>query len=215
MTIRLHSYWRSSAAYRVRIALGLKGLAYETVPVHLVRDGGEQHTDAYRAINPQALVPSLEHDGHALTQSLAIIEYLDEVFPEPALLPRDPLERARDRSLAHMVAMDIHPLDNLRVLKYLSAELGVGDDAKMRWYRHWIDRGFEAIEARLAGTAGDFASGAEPGLADICLVPQVYNARRFDVDLGPYPSIATVDAACLELDAFRDAAPEAQPDAVS
>jgi maleylacetoacetate isomerase len=213
--LQLYSYWRSSAAYRVRIALALKGLDWTTAAVHLVRDGGEQHGPSYRRINPQALVPSLVAGDHVLTQSLAIIEYLDETCPEPPLLPADPLGRARVRSLAQVVACDIHPLNNLRVLQWLKGHLGADDGQRDQWYRHWIAEGFAAIEAALCASpdTGRFCHGDRPTVADLCLVPQVYNAVRYECDLEPYPEIRRVNAACLELEAFRGAAPEAQPDA--
>ncbi len=213
--LRLYSYWRSSAAYRVRIALGLKGLAYELRPVHLVRDGGEQRRPDYLALNPQGLVPVLDHDGVVLSQSLAIIEYLEEVFPDLPLLPADTAERARVRSLAQIVACEIHPLNNLRVMNYLKGPLGMSAEAASDWYRHWLSEGFEAFERRLEAEpeTGRYCHGDQPGLADACLVPQVYNARRFDIALSPYPRIEAIDAACLALPAFRDATPEQQPDA--
>lgn len=213
--MKLYTYYRSSAAYRVRIALNLKGLAYEAVPVHLLRDGGEHLQSAYRAINPGALIPSLQDQGATLTQSLAILEYLDEAHPFMPLLPAGALERARVRALAQMVACDIHPLTNLRVLKYLSGTLGVSEEAKMRWYRHWVDQGLATIEAHLAvapGT-GRFCHGDTPGMADCCLVPQVYNAQRFHVDLTPYPTIGRIHLACSEIEAFAAAHPSRQPDA--
>ncbi|MGH8216499.1 MAG: maleylacetoacetate isomerase [Rhodanobacteraceae bacterium] len=215
-TRTLYSYWRSSAAYRVRIALNLKGMDYAIAPVHLVKDGGEQHQDAYRAINPQQLIPTLADGGKVLRESLAIIEYLEEAYPDtPRLLPPDPVSRARVRALAQMVACDIHPIGNLRVLQYLQGEIGINDEQKLAWSRHWIEVGFEAIEAVLAGDghAGKFCEGDAPTIADCCLVPQVYNARRFGVSLGRYPTIVRVDEACVALDAFSSAAPEAQPDA--
>ncbi len=215
-SITLHSYWRSSAAYRVRIGLGLKGLAYETRPVHLVRDGGEQHGDAYRALNPQRLVPLLEHDGQRISQSLAILEYLDEAWPATApLLPPDAAGRARVRSLALLVACDIHPLNNLRVLQYLKREAGMEQPGVDGWMRHWMQAGFEAMEAMLAASpdTGAFCHGDTPTLADCCLVPQLYNARRFEVDLSPYPRIVAIEANCLALPAFDAARPENQPDA--
>lgn len=214
--LTLYSYWRSSAAYRVRIALNLKGLDYAISPVHLVNDGGEQHGDAYRRLNPQQLVPTLLDGERVIRQSLAIIEYLDEAYPDTRpLLPRDLRERARIRGLALAVACDIHPVGNLRVLQYLARELGADDDQKLAWSRHWIEVGFEALEALLDDNpgVGGFCGGDEPTLADCCLVPQVYNARRFGVAMEPYPTITRIDAACGELDAFRRAAPEAQPDA--
>ena len=213
--MKLYTYFRSSAAYRVRIALNLKGLAYEAVPVHLLRGGGEQQQPAYRAVNPAALLPSLEDDsGATLTQSVAIIEYLDETHRAVPLLPSDPLGRARVRALALTVACDIHPLGNLRVLKYLVHELKVTDDAKAAWSRHWIGEGFGALEAMLAGSpdTGRFCHGDTPTLADCCLVPQVFNALRFDVDMTRFPVISRIHAACSELDAFSAAHPSRQPD---
>lgn len=213
--MKLYTYFRSSAAYRVRIALELKGLAYEAVPVHLLKDGGLQRQDAYRAINPSALVPALQDEDRILTQSLAIIEYLDETHPQPALMPADAAGRARVRSLALMVACDIHPLGNLRVLKYLKHDLGVSEDAKMAWLHHWIGEGLQALEAHLARAreTGRFCHGEQPTLADCCLVPQVFNALRFNIDLARYPTIARIDAACRELPAFIAASPSEQPDA--
>jgi len=211
----LHTYWRSSASYRVRIALNLKGIRYESRAVHLVRDGGEQKKPAYLDLNPQGLVPLLVVDGRPINQSLAIIEYLEECWPEPALLPTGPADRARVRSLALMIACDIHPLNNSGVHRYLGSELGVAEPDRQRWYRHWIEAGFRAIETRLARETetGRYCHGDSPGLADVFLVPQVYNARRFDCDLAPFPHIVEIEEACLELDAFRRAEPEAQPDA--
>ncbi|MDH4030632.1 MAG: maleylacetoacetate isomerase [Chromatiales bacterium] len=211
----MYTYWRSSAAYRVRIALNIKGVEYDSRSVHLVRDGGEQHSPAYRQINPQGLVPALVHEDRIYSQSLAIIEYLEERYPEPSLLPRDPGDRARVRGLAQMVACDIHPLNNSRVQKYLVGELGLGDEQKLAWYRHWITLGFGAIEARLDqdGYTGRFCHGDTAGLADLCLVPQVYNAERFGCDVSVFPTITRINAACLELDAFLRATPESQPDA--
>ncbi|MBF8222531.1 maleylacetoacetate isomerase [Halomonas sp. 328] len=210
----LYGYFRSSAAYRVRIALNLKGLAHDQAPVNLVK--GEQRGEEYLARNPQGLVPALvTDDGVRLTQSLAICEYLDERYPDPALLPADAAGRARVRALAQSVACEIHPLNNLRVLKYLTGELGLDEAAKMTWYRHWIAEGFAALEAQLSREAGsgDFCHGDTPGLADLCLVPQVFNAERFECDLAPYPRIRRIVANCRALDAFAQAAPEAQPDA--
>lgn len=210
----LYGYFRSSAAYRVRIALNLKGLAYDQAVVNLVK--GEQRSDDYRARNPQGMVPTLEtDDGVRLTQSLAICEYLEERHPTPPLLPPSPEERARVRALAQLVASEIHPLNNLRVLKYLVHELKVGDEAKTIWYRHWITEGFDALEAMLSREAGsgEFCHGDAPTLADLCLVPQVYNAERFECDLSAYPRIRRIVANCRALPAFQQAAPEAQPDA--
>ena len=210
----LYGYFRSSAAYRARIALNLKGLDYNQAPVNLVK--GEQRGKANLARNSQGLVPVLEtSEGAQLTQSLAICEYLDEMYPEPALLPADAEGRARVRALAQLVACEIHPLNNLKVLKYLVGELGVDDEAKLGWYRHWIAEGFQALEAQLTAEAGsgDFCHGNSPSLADICLVPQVFNAERFECDLSPYPMIRRIAANCRALPAFAEAAPEAQPDA--
>jgi maleylpyruvate isomerase len=209
--LRLYSYFRSSAAYRVRIALGLKGLDKEIIPVNLLT--GEQQSTDYRAINPQGLVPALSTDGNLLTQSLAIIEYLEETCPEPPLLPNNPVARAQVRSLAHQIAMDIHPLNNLRVLKYLEQEVFLDETARQRWYQHWIGEGFRATEASLCdlGSNGKFCVGQAPSLADICLVPQVYNARRYNCDLSPYPLIVSVDEHCNGLPAFQEAAPESHP----
>lgn len=213
--MKLYGYFRSSAAYRVRIALGLKGLPHEYVPVHLTRDGGEQHSSAYRAVNPLELVPSLEDHGAVLVQSLAIVEYLEETHPQPPLLPASAAERARVRGLAQTIACDVHPLNNLRVLQYLERELGAAEEARARWYRHWIAEGLEAFEEMLVRSphTGRFCHGGGPTLADVCLVPQVYNARRFSCDLSPYPTITRIEAACLTLSAFDRARPENQPDA--
>ncbi|MBA1275875.1 maleylacetoacetate isomerase [Stutzerimonas azotifigens] len=216
--LTLHSYWRSSAAYRVRIALNLKGLAYRQVPVHLVKDGGQQRSAEYRALNPQCLVPLLvDPDSGAgevrIAQSLAILEYLDEVFPVPALLPVEPADRAQVRSLALHIACDIHPLNNLRVLQYLSAELGVDDQAKNAWYRHWVSTGLAAVEQGLAHFDGRLSLGHRPGYLEACLIPQVYNAHRFDCDLSGYPRVLEMTARCEALDAFTQAVPEVQPDA--
>lgn len=214
--IKLYSYFRSSASFRVRIALNLKGLPFEYLPVHLLRDGGQQLSDAYRALNPEALVPLLVDDGVApIPQSMAILEYLEETHPEPPLLPRAPADRAQVRALAQAVACDIHPLDNLRVLKYLKRELKVSDETKDTWYRHWVEVGFDALEKRLAGLpqSGDCCFGDTPTLADCCLIPQVFNAQRLNVDLTPFPRISRIHAHCMTLDAFAQAAPAAQPDA--
>jgi len=213
--MKLYSYFRSSAAYRVRIALNLKGLDYEYLPVHLTRGGGEQLRPEYRKVNPQALVPVLLDGQHTLNQSLAIIEYLDEAHPRPPLLPGDPAARARVRGLAQMIACEIHPLNNTRVLGYLTGAAGVSDEARSAWYRHWVAEGFTALEARLAGDSatGRFCHGDAPGMADCCLVPQVANARRFKCDLSQYPTLVAIDSNCLALEAFQRAAPERQPDA--
>jgi len=202
--IRLYGYWRSSAAYRVRIALALKGVAYESVEVNLV--AGEQRDAAFRARNPQGLVPALEIDGAVLVQSLAIIDYLDAVFPDPPLVPRDALARSRVLAQALVIAADIHPIDNLRVLNRLTEQFGADQPAKDAWYRHWIAEGFTALEA-LAGD-GPFLGGDAPNLADICLVPQMHNARRFAVPLDAYPKLVAADAAARALPAIAAVAPE-------
>jgi maleylacetoacetate isomerase len=211
MRVKLYTYFRSSAAYRVRIALNLKQVACELAPVHLVRDGGHHRRPAFRAINPQMRVPALALDGDVLVQSLAIIEYLDETHPEPPLLPRDPLARAKVRAVAQIVACDIHPLNKSGTLAYLRGPLGQDDKAVEAWYAHWVITGFEAIEALIR--PGPFAFGTKPGLADLCIVPQVYNARRFKVPLDAFPRIRAVDLACQDLGPFIDARPENQPDA--
>jgi maleylacetoacetate isomerase len=213
--LRLHSYWRSSAAYRVRIGLALKGLRYETVPVHLVRDGGEQHRPDFAETNPQRLVPVLEHGVRKVRQSLAILEYLDETWPQPALLPALSRDRARVRSIAQLIACDVHPLNNLRVLQYFENEWGVPQAERDEWVRHWIVQGFAALEATLDDhpATGEFCEGDTPTLADCCLVPQVYNARRFGVDMQRFPTISRIERACLALPAFDAARPEKQPDA--
>ena len=213
--MKLYSYFRSSASYRVRIALNLKQLPYETVPVHMLRDGGEQLKDAYRAVNPDAVVPSLVDGDATLQQSLAIIEYLEETHPEPALLPTQPLDRAYVRAIALQVACEIHPLNNLRVLKYLKHTLKVPEEAKNAWYRHWIEAGFASLETRLANDprTGKLCFGDTPTLADACLIPQVFNAQRFKIDTTQYPSIHRIYGHAITLDAFQRAAPGAQPDA--
>lgn len=213
--MELYTYFRSSAAYRVRIALNLKGIKAEYRYVHLVKDGGQQHKPDYLTVNPQGLVPALVDDGHILTQSLAIIEYLEETHPQPPLLPKDALGRARVRALSQAIACDIHPVNNLRILKYLEKEFGVSEAARNQWYRHWITEGFNALEKLLTtnpATRG-FCHGNQPTLADICLVPQVFNAKRFSVDLTMYPSITRINDHCLTLKPFADAAPERQADA--
>lgn len=211
--LTLYSYWRSSAAYRVRIALNLKALAYRQVPVHLVKDGGQQHAPEYQALNPQQLVPLLVDGETRVAQSLAILEYLEEVFPVPPLLPADPALRAQVRSLALHIACEVHPLNNLRVLQYLTGELGVDDAAKNAWYRHWLHTGLTAVEQGLAVFTGRLSLGEQPGYLEACLVPQVYNARRFNCDLDAYPRILAMTARCEALEAFKQAAPEVQPDA--
>lgn len=213
--LKLYTYFRSSAAYRVRIALHLKGLPFESVPVHLLQEGGQQHGAAYAALNPAELVPMLVDDGLSLPQSLAIIEYLDEQYPAAPLLPRDAAGRARVRALALAVACDVHPLNNLRVLQYLEHTLGQGAEARNAWVAHWVSLGFAALEAELARSpaTGRFCHGDAPTLADCCLVPQWFNAERFKVPLDSYPTLARIVVACRELSAFAQAAPAAQPDA--
>ena len=209
--MKLYSFFRSSAAYRVRVALNLKGLAYEMAPVHLRKDGGQQRKPDFVKLNPQMRVPALVLDsGDVLTQSLAIIEYLDDVHPAPRLLPTDPLERARVRAIAQAVACDIHPLNNLLVLQYLKNEMHHEQADIDTWYHHWVIDGFTAIEAMIA--PAPYACGAQVTLADLCLVPQVYNARRLNVALDAFPKIVAADAACRRLPAFDKARPENQPD---
>jgi maleylacetoacetate isomerase len=210
----LYDYFRSSASYRVRIALALKGLSWTAVPVNL--RAGAQHAADYRARNPAGLVPALETADGVLSQSLAIIEYLDEVHPEPRLLPQGAQARAEVRGFALAIACDIHPLNNLRVLQYLADPLGLDDDARNRWARHWIASGLAALEQRAQAHAADgpYCFGAAPGLADCCLVPQLFNARRVDCDLSPYPRLTAIEAACLALPAFAQAHPSRQSDAV-
>ncbi len=210
MSRLLYGYWRSSAAYRVRIALGLKGLAWETVPVDLVAGG--QLAEDFRALNPNARVPVLVEGDTVLTQSLAIIEYLDELHPDPPLLPRQPLERARVRAACQLIACDIHPLGNSGVMAALRDRFGADEAARSAWAAHWIARGFAALEA-MAAEGGPFLLGKAVTMADVLLVPQMYNARRFGVDLAPFPKLVAADAALADLPAFAAARPEAQPDA--
>lgn len=215
-SLKLYSYWRSSASYRVRIALNLKGLAYELVPVHLVNDGGEQHARHYHELNPQELVPVLVDGSHVIRQSMAIIEYLDESYGgDCALLPESKHSRARVRAIAQAVACDIHPLNNLRVLQYLENDLDIAKQQRDSWVRHWISLGFRAVEELLGDdpSTGTFCEGDTPSLADLCLIPQVYNAVRFDVDMSAFPTIHRIHYACEEMSAFQDARPENQPDA--
>lgn len=211
--MKLHDYFRSSAAYRVRIALNLKGLDVERASVHLVKDGGRQHSPQYRAKNPQGLVPALElDDGTVLTQSLAIIDYLETMAPEPRLIPTDPVLAARSRAVALAIACDIHPLNNLRVLKYLKGPLKHTQQEVDEWYRHWIrDGGLDAVEQLIEGDR--FCFGDSPSLADICLIPQVFNARRYAIDISHLRKIAAVDSHCTALPAFAAAHPARQPDA--
>jgi maleylpyruvate isomerase len=210
--VTLYGYFRSSAAFRLRIALNLKGLSPELVSIHLQKEGGLNRKPEFRAINPQMRVPALKLDsGEVLIQSLAIIEYLDETHPQPPLLPRDPVQRAKVRALAQLIACDIHPLNNVGPLRYLKNALGQEQAKIDAWYHHWILDGFEALEALLQ--PGPYACGSEVTLADVCLVPQVYNATRFKVPLDRFPKIVAVNAACLKLPAFDKARPENQPDA--
>lgn len=217
--LTLYTYWRSSAAYRVRIALHLKGLEAEQVPIHLVKDGGEQYSEAYLKVNPHGLVPALVHhteaDDVTLSNSLAIIEYLDEVFPEPPLLPADAAGRARIRQICQAIAADIHPVQNLRILQ-MAAKIG-GEDApiSISWAKHWIEVGFDALEKQLSSEVetGKFCHGDMPTMADLCLVPQVANAMRYEVDMSRYPKICAIDANACALAAFEAAAPDNQPDA--
>jgi len=207
--LKLYSYWRSTAAYRVRIALNLKGLAYQTIPIHLVKDGGEQHQAEYKALNPQGLVPALLiESGEIINQSMAIMEYLEEAYPDNAILPTGTLARAQTRAMAQMIVADIHPLNNLRVLKVLKKTWNQSqvDD----WYAHWIHEGFTALEAMLKGSNLRFMNESYPCVSDICLVAQVYNANRFNVALDNYPRLLEINQRCLELPAFKSARPEAQ-----
>jgi maleylpyruvate isomerase len=213
--MKLYTFFRSSASYRVRIALNLKGLDYEHAPIHLRRGGGEQFSPAYKAKNPQALVPALEDGGRPLTQSLAIIEYLEERYPEPPLLPKDPADRAAVRAMALAIACEVHPLQNLKVLNYVKGELKQDEAAANRWAQHWIALGLAALEQIVlaAPKPGKFCFGDAPTLADLCLVPQLGNARRFGCDLSGIPTLVRIDAHCGTLPAFVKAAPENQPDA--
>lgn len=214
MTAVLYSYFRSSASWRVRIALAWKSVPASIAPVDLRGpDGGEQRSPEYLALNPQGFVPCLVEDGQVITQSVAICEYLEERYPQPPLLPADPLARARVRALVQSIACDIHPLDNLRVLQYLRHSMGQSQDRIDQWYRHWIEAGFGALEAGLSQNAdGGYCCGGALSMADVFLVPQVANARRFAVDLGPFPRIRAIEARLLELPAFADTAPTRQPD---
>lgn len=203
--MKLYSYFRSSASYRVRVALALKGLPYEYAPVHLLKGGGQQLSPVYRELNSDGLVPTLEDGPQVLTQSLAIIEYLNERHPEPPLLPAAPADRAYVRSVALQVASEIHPVNNLRVLQYLKRRFGISEEQKSEWYQHWIDVGFSSLESRLKSEprVGDYVFGSTPTIADLCLVPQVWNARRFEIPLNRYPIISRLTANAMKLDAFR------------
>lgn len=209
--MKLYDYFRSTACYRVRIALNIKGIAYEKVDIHLINDGGQQHSAEYSVINPQHLVPSLEVNGQIVHQSLAIIDYLDETFPSPALLPQDPMQRAMVRSLALIIACDMHPLNNLRVLNQLKREFHADEEHVMQWYHHWLRAGFNAFETKLRSLqrSQDLCVGDSISLADLCLIPQVYNAKRFHFPLQDYPLICKINDYCCSLEAFQQAAPEA------
>lgn len=209
--LKLYSYYRSGTSYRVRMALNYKGAEYENAPVNL--KDGEQHGETYRKLNPQGLLPALEMPGGVLTQSPAILEWIEETWPEPALLPEDPFLRAKVRAIAAIIGCDTHPIQNLRILLYLKNELGQPQDAVQEWARHWIAKGFDAVEPMIAGAAGPFAFGETPSMADIYLLPQIYNARRFGVDMEAYPRIAGIEAAAAEVKAFAAAHPSRQPDA--
>ena len=214
MDIKLFSYWRSSAAFRVRIALNLKNLTHDVIPVDLLKQGGEQHLPSYSAKNPQDLIPVLEHGSDILRQSLAIIEFLEEIYPTPALLPNNPHERAWVRALSMDIACDIHPLNNLRVMKYLHKQLKLSDDQKSEWAKHWLEIGLAGVEKTLTSQArtGKFCFGDEPGMADLCLVPQIMNAKASGCDLSTYPKIQQVFDECMKLPAFIEASWEAQTD---
>lgn len=209
--MKLYTYWRSSSSFRVRIALNWKGIAYQPVFVHLAK--GEQLKDEHLSVNPQGLVPVLEHDGAVITQSTAIIEYLEEKFPGKPLLPKDAATRAEVRSLVNLIACDIQPLNNLKVLKYLKKPLGHGDAEVKAWYNHWISLNFAALEQRIAKVGGGYSFGGEVTMADAYLIPQMWNARRFDCDLKPFPNLGRVEDALYKLAAFDKARPENQPDA--
>ncbi|SDG76264.1 maleylacetoacetate isomerase [Paraburkholderia phenazinium] len=213
--MKLYSYFRSSASYRVRIALNLKNLPYDYAPVHMLRDGGEQLKPEYRKLNPDAVVPTFIDGDNVLQQSLAIIEYLEETHPEPPLLPKTPADRAYVRSVALQIACEIHPLNNLRVLKYLKHTVGADEETKNAWYRHWVEAGFATLEEHLAGDprTGKLCFGDTPTLADACLVPQVFNAQRFKIDVTRFPTIQRIYDHASQLDAFARAAPGVQPDA--
>jgi maleylacetoacetate isomerase len=208
--LKLYNYFRSSASFRVRIALNLKGLAYEEISVHLVNDGGEQYSEKYQTINPQSLVPALSDDDKIITQSMAIIEYLEDKYPTPTLLPKDAYQRALVRAFSLVIAADTHPLNNLRVLNYLTKTLAISDDQKNAWYHHWVAKSFTALEKQLSQSplTRDFCFGQSPTLADIFLVPQLYNARRFSCDISAYPTLVRIDNHCQQLPAFKDAWPQ-------
>jgi maleylacetoacetate isomerase len=213
--LKLHNYYRSSASFRVRIALNFKGLDYDYIPVHLTRSGGQQFAPAFRALNADALIPVLDDGGRILTQSLAIIEYLDETKPQPPLLPQAPIDRAYVRAFGLTIACEIHPLNNLRVLRYLVQQLGASEDSKNAWYRHWVEQGLAALEASVVAEqrSGRHVLGDQVTVADVVLVPQIFNARRFDCRLDHVPTLMRIFDHCMELSAFADAQPSRQPDA--
>ncbi len=212
--MKLYGYWRSSAAYRVRIALNLKQLECEHISVHLVKDGGQQHSEDYAKLNPNELVPTLVDGDFSLNQSMAILEYLEQKYPAVPMLPADIETQMKARAIANDIACDIHPLNNLRVLQYLGNHLGQDEQGKAEWYRHWVQVGFNALEKTLSQTRGKFCVGDQVSWADICLVPQVYNAERFKVDMSKYPVISEIAAHCRSIEAFEQAAPENQADAI-
>ncbi|NNN98066.1 maleylacetoacetate isomerase [Vibrio sp. B1-2] len=214
-SLKLYGYWRSSAAYRVRIALHLKALDYQSIAIHLVKEGGVQHSTEFSALNPSELIPVLEDNGHCITQSLTIIEYLDDQYPQVRLVPLSGKEKYQVKALAQDIAIDIHPLNNLRVLQYLTRELDVDESQKGNWYRHWIATGFYALEKKLATVSGEYCVGDQLSLVDVCLVPQVYNAERFNLDMAQFPIIKRITAELRAHPAFIAAAPENQPDAES
>jgi maleylacetoacetate isomerase len=214
--MKLYTYFRSSASYRVRIAMNLKGIPYDAAYVHLTKDGGGQNRPEFKELNPQGLLPVfVDDDGNTLTQSLAILEYLETLHPATPLLPADPLECAQVRSIALAISCDIHPVNNLRVLQYLSGTLGLNEEQRNAWYRHWTESGLVALENMLthSGKAGKFCHGDTPTLADCCLVPQIFNAKRFECDLSKIPTLLRIDDTCLQMDAFAKASPPQQPDA--
>ena len=213
--IKLYGYWRSTAAYRVRLALNIKQISYSQESVHLVKDGGEQHQPEYQSLNPQGLVPTIVDDGVVIGQSLAILEYLEEKYPQRSLLPPDPSKRAIVRQLSQIIACDLHPLNNLRVLKYLSNEMKIDNEEKTKWYHHWLDLGFKAFNDLLIKNGSDdtYCFGGELSMADVCLIPQIFNANRFGFSMGAYPRLEQINHNCLKLTRFQDAIPENQPDA--
>lgn len=212
--LKLYAYFRSSASYRARIALNLKGVPYEILPIHLLKDGGEQRTPEYKRLNPMAQVPALVFpDGRVISQSTAILEYLEERYPKPALMPQDPWERAKVREIAQLINSGIQPLQNIGVTQELTRLYGAGERAVFEWNAHWIRKGFDGLEPLLRTTAGSYCVGSQLSLAECFLIPQVFNARRFEIDLSRYPTIARIDALCRTQKAFQDAAPEKQPDA--